>query len=193
VILTGTPEGVVNVDVGDEVVCEIEGLGRLVNRIAGDAEFGRGSAASQERRGNPHESRASDRRTAGRRPQLLRDVDPATQDVLAEVARGGPAEIDAAVTAAKRAFPAWAKTPPAERARLMRRLGDLISGARAALSETETRDTGQVIAQTRSSSCRARPTTSTTSPRSARASTATPIRRRRTSTTRSISRSACAR
>ncbi len=27
VILTGTPEGVVNVDVGDEVVCEIDGLG----------------------------------------------------------------------------------------------------------------------------------------------------------------------
>lgn len=41
VILTGTPEGVVNVDEGDEVVCEIEGIGRLVNTIAGDAIFGR--------------------------------------------------------------------------------------------------------------------------------------------------------
>jgi 5-oxopent-3-ene-1,2,5-tricarboxylate decarboxylase/2-hydroxyhepta-2,4-diene-1,7-dioate isomerase len=41
VILTGTPEGVSNVAVGDEVVCEIEGIGRLVNTIAGDAEFGR--------------------------------------------------------------------------------------------------------------------------------------------------------
>ncbi|MEO5882383.1 MAG: fumarylacetoacetate hydrolase family protein [Caldimonas sp.] len=41
VILTGTPEGVSNVIVGDEVVCEIEGIGRLVNTIAGDAEFGR--------------------------------------------------------------------------------------------------------------------------------------------------------
>ncbi|KVD46820.1 2-hydroxyhepta-2,4-diene-1,7-dioate isomerase [Burkholderia sp. ABCPW 11] len=41
VILTGTPEGIVNVDVGDEVVCEIDGLGRLVNAIASDAEFGR--------------------------------------------------------------------------------------------------------------------------------------------------------
>ena len=48
VILTGTPEGVVNVDVGDEVVCEIEGLGCLVNRIAGDAEFGRGGTASAQ-------------------------------------------------------------------------------------------------------------------------------------------------
>ncbi len=33
VILTGTPEGVVNVGVGDEVVCEIDRVGRLVNTI----------------------------------------------------------------------------------------------------------------------------------------------------------------
>ncbi|MBB3261509.1 5-oxopent-3-ene-1,2,5-tricarboxylate decarboxylase/2-hydroxyhepta-2,4-diene-1,7-dioate isomerase [Paraburkholderia bannensis] len=41
VILTGTPEGVVNVNAGDEVICEIDGLGRLVNTIASDADFGR--------------------------------------------------------------------------------------------------------------------------------------------------------
>ncbi|MCC6197077.1 MAG: fumarylacetoacetate hydrolase family protein [Burkholderiales bacterium] len=39
VILTGTPEGVVNVAAGDEVVTEIEGVGRLVNTIAGDDAF----------------------------------------------------------------------------------------------------------------------------------------------------------
>jgi 5-oxopent-3-ene-1,2,5-tricarboxylate decarboxylase/2-hydroxyhepta-2,4-diene-1,7-dioate isomerase len=41
VILTGTPEGVVNVMPGDEVACEIDGLGRLVNTMAPDDEFGR--------------------------------------------------------------------------------------------------------------------------------------------------------
>ncbi|MFO1219395.1 MAG: fumarylacetoacetate hydrolase family protein [Burkholderiaceae bacterium] len=41
VILTGTPEGVVNVDVGDEVVTEIDGIGTLVNTIVGDDAFGR--------------------------------------------------------------------------------------------------------------------------------------------------------
>jgi 5-oxopent-3-ene-1,2,5-tricarboxylate decarboxylase / 2-hydroxyhepta-2,4-diene-1,7-dioate isomerase len=41
VILTGTPDGVVNVAVGDEVVTEIDGIGRLVNTIVGDAVFGR--------------------------------------------------------------------------------------------------------------------------------------------------------
>jgi 5-oxopent-3-ene-1,2,5-tricarboxylate decarboxylase / 2-hydroxyhepta-2,4-diene-1,7-dioate isomerase len=39
VILTGTPDGVVNVDVGDEVVTEIDGVGRLVNTIVGDDSF----------------------------------------------------------------------------------------------------------------------------------------------------------
>jgi 5-oxopent-3-ene-1,2,5-tricarboxylate decarboxylase/2-hydroxyhepta-2,4-diene-1,7-dioate isomerase len=41
VILTGTPEGVVDVRPGDEVACEIEGIGRLVNTIVGDDAFGR--------------------------------------------------------------------------------------------------------------------------------------------------------
>jgi 5-oxopent-3-ene-1,2,5-tricarboxylate decarboxylase/2-hydroxyhepta-2,4-diene-1,7-dioate isomerase len=41
VILTGTPEGVVDVKAGDEVVTEIEGIGRLVNTIVDDAAFGR--------------------------------------------------------------------------------------------------------------------------------------------------------
>ena len=40
VILTGTPEGVVNVNVGDEVVTEVQGIGRLVNFIVGDEAFG---------------------------------------------------------------------------------------------------------------------------------------------------------
>lgn len=40
VILTGTPEGVVNVNVGDEVVCEIDGIGRLLNTLVADADFG---------------------------------------------------------------------------------------------------------------------------------------------------------
>jgi 5-oxopent-3-ene-1,2,5-tricarboxylate decarboxylase/2-hydroxyhepta-2,4-diene-1,7-dioate isomerase len=41
VILTGTPDGVVDVQVGDEVVTEIDGIGRLVNTLVGDADFGR--------------------------------------------------------------------------------------------------------------------------------------------------------
>ena len=41
VILTGTPDGVVNVNVGDEVITEIDGIGRLVNTIVSDTTFNR--------------------------------------------------------------------------------------------------------------------------------------------------------
>lgn len=41
VILTGTPDGVVNVNEGDEVVTEIDGIGSLMNTLVGDAQFGR--------------------------------------------------------------------------------------------------------------------------------------------------------
>jgi len=75
-------------------------------------------------------------------------VNPATQEVLAEVASGGAAEADAAVAAAKTAFPSWAGRPSTERAALLRRLGDLIAQQVAALARTETQDTGQPIAQT---------------------------------------------
>ncbi|WP_395026882.1 5-carboxymethyl-2-hydroxymuconate semialdehyde dehydrogenase [Comamonas odontotermitis] len=75
-------------------------------------------------------------------------INPATQEVLAEVASGGAAEADAAVAAAKEAFPKWANTPATERARLVRKLGDLIAQHVPEIAESETNDCGQVIAQT---------------------------------------------
>ncbi len=81
-------------------------------------------------------------------PQTFETVNPATQDVLAEVAAGGEAEVHAAVAAAKAAFPKWAGLPANDRARLMRRLGELIATHVPDIARTETQDTGQVIAQT---------------------------------------------
>ena len=75
-------------------------------------------------------------------------VNPATQDVLAEVASGGVSEVNAAVAAAKAAFPKWAGLPALERARKVRKLGDLIAAHVPEIAQTETNDTGQVIAQT---------------------------------------------
>ena len=75
-------------------------------------------------------------------------LNPANQEVLGEVARGGLAEVNAAVAAAKAAFPAWAGRPAAERAALLRRLGELISAQVPQIARMETQDTGQVIAQT---------------------------------------------
>jgi 5-carboxymethyl-2-hydroxymuconic-semialdehyde dehydrogenase len=85
---------------------------------------------------------------AVRSAEYFETVNPATQEVLAEVARGGGKEIDAAVAAAKGAFPAWAGLPAAARAVLLHRLGDLIAKHVPEIARMETCDTGQVIAQT---------------------------------------------
>ncbi len=75
-------------------------------------------------------------------------LNPATQDVLAEVASGGEAEVNAAVAAAKAAFPGWATTPAPQRARLMRKLGELIAAHVPEIAQMETQDCGQTISQT---------------------------------------------
>ncbi|WP_175803316.1 5-carboxymethyl-2-hydroxymuconate semialdehyde dehydrogenase [Burkholderia ambifaria] len=75
-------------------------------------------------------------------------LNPATGDVITDVASAGEAEIDAAVRAAKAAFPKWANTPAKERAKLMRKLGELIEKNVPMLAALETQDTGLPIAQT---------------------------------------------
>ncbi|MBS0318590.1 MAG: aldehyde dehydrogenase family protein, partial [Proteobacteria bacterium] len=75
-------------------------------------------------------------------------INPATQEVLAEVADGGEVEVNAAVAAAKEVFPKWAGLAAAERAKLIRKLGDLIAQNVAEIARIETDDCGQVIAQT---------------------------------------------
>lgn len=81
--------------------------------------------------------------------EVFETLNPSNNEVLAEVARGGEAEVNAAVQAAKDAFPGWAGKPAAERAKLMRKLGELIAQNVPDLAEMETRDTGQVIGQTK--------------------------------------------
>ena len=75
-------------------------------------------------------------------------INPATGEVLDRVASGGQDEVNAAVAAAKAAFPGWAATPVKERARLMRNVGDLISKHVPEIAEMETKDCGQTITQT---------------------------------------------
>ncbi|MGW6462091.1 aldehyde dehydrogenase family protein, partial [Streptomyces sp. NPDC055078] len=72
-------------------------------------------------------------------------LDPATQQMFTEVARAGAADVDDAVTAARRAFPAWAATDPSERGALIRRWADLIIDGVEALAAVEARDVGKPL------------------------------------------------
>ena len=53
-------------------------------------------------------------------------VNPATEEVLAEIALAGPSDVDAAYSAAQKAFTPWSKLPGAERGKYLYRIARLI-------------------------------------------------------------------
>ena len=63
---------------------------------------------------------------------------------LADVARGAAAEVDAAVAAARRAFPGWTALGPAGRQAVLGRLADAIDAAVPRLAAVETVDNGSL-------------------------------------------------
>ena len=76
-------------------------------------------------------------------------VNPATEETIAELPEVGVEETDAAVSAAKAAGPAWRAVTPADRARLLRRLGALVEEHAEELALLETRNVGKPIADSR--------------------------------------------
>jgi len=80
---------------------------------------------------------------------VLRVLEPATEGVLAEVARGGPAEVDEAVARARAALPAWRALAPGERARLLYGLADLLASELEELAVLEARNAGKAISDAR--------------------------------------------
>jgi aldehyde dehydrogenase (NAD+) len=78
-------------------------------------------------------------------------VNPATEEVIAEVAEGDAVDIDLAVKAARRAFDSgpWRKMDARDRGRLINRLADLIEENIDELAEIETLDNGKPISEAR--------------------------------------------
>lgn len=74
---------------------------------------------------------------------------PFDNSLLAKVAEAKQADIDRAVAAARKAFPAWAAVSPSDRGVLIGRLADAIEKDRDNLSLIETLDTGHPIRDTR--------------------------------------------
>jgi acyl-CoA reductase-like NAD-dependent aldehyde dehydrogenase len=74
-------------------------------------------------------------------------LDPATGQPIAEVAHGGPADVDAAVRAARAAFDSgpWGTMPAADRGRLLARLAGLVDEHAAELAELEALDNGKPV------------------------------------------------
>jgi len=78
-------------------------------------------------------------------------VNPATEEVIAQVAEGDAADIDLAVKAARKAFDSgpWRKLDARDRGRLMYKLADLIEDHVDELAELETLDNGKPITESR--------------------------------------------
>jgi len=75
-----------------------------------------------------------------------RDVfDPATGTAYAEVAAGDATDVEAAIDAAQRAFPAWSALPNSERAAWMERLADALQARLDDFAVTESRDGGKPL------------------------------------------------
>ena len=72
-------------------------------------------------------------------------VDPATNQPIAEVAAAQPEDVDRAVAAARRAFPAWRDLDPDKRARILLRVAELIEAERERLARIESWDVGKPI------------------------------------------------
>jgi 5-carboxymethyl-2-hydroxymuconic-semialdehyde dehydrogenase len=84
-------------------------------------------------------------------------LDPTTNEVLAYTASGSSADVDAAVTAARRAFDegAWSRSPADERAETLERIAELLRRRAEEFVELEVRDTGVPVAQTKGLAARA--------------------------------------
>ena len=84
-------------------------------------------------------------------------TEPTSNESYAEAAAGGPADIDAAVTAASEAFRdgPWVELSPRERARTLNAIADAIESRSEVLAAFETFDTGLPVAQARGQGARA--------------------------------------
>jgi aminomuconate-semialdehyde/2-hydroxymuconate-6-semialdehyde dehydrogenase len=71
--------------------------------------------------------------------------DPATGRAHAEVADGDARDVDLAVEAARRAFPAWSKLPNSQRARWLERLAQALEDRLEAFAHAESRDGGKPV------------------------------------------------
>ena len=82
--------------------------------------------------------------------ESLKTIDPATEEVLAEVSTAAPSDVDSAVRVARRAYDrVWSRMPGAERAKYLFRIARLVAERARELAVLESLDNGKPIRQSR--------------------------------------------
>jgi 5-carboxymethyl-2-hydroxymuconic-semialdehyde dehydrogenase len=78
-------------------------------------------------------------------PETYTNTSPIDGTFLGEIARGDSAAVDAAVAAARAAFPGWSKLGPKKRGELLNKLADLVEENVETLANIETLDNGALL------------------------------------------------
>jgi 1-pyrroline dehydrogenase len=77
--------------------------------------------------------------------ETMEVLNPATEEVIAEVPRCGAEDVDRAVAAAKAVLPEWLETTPAERAEILLELADLLDEHAEEIAAIESRNVGKPL------------------------------------------------
>jgi aldehyde dehydrogenase (NAD+) len=85
----------------------------------------------------------------GEAKDTFKTINPATEEVLTEVALAGPEDVDRAVAAARRAFTSWSALPGSERAKYLFRIARIIQERSRELAVLESLDNGKPIKESR--------------------------------------------
>jgi betaine-aldehyde dehydrogenase len=80
---------------------------------------------------------------------MIEVIEPATEQVMAEVPRAGAEEVDAAVSRAKQSFPAWRAVAPGDRSAMLHRLANALEREAEKLAVLEARNAGKPIGDAR--------------------------------------------
>ncbi len=82
--------------------------------------------------------------------KYLDNIEPATGKPYSQVPDSDSRDVELAVAAAEKAFPAWSRTPAAERSRILLRIADLIDRDLEKFARAESIDTGKPLSLARS-------------------------------------------
>ena len=139
---------------GDEVVIEVEQVGRLINYVISEQEYsGAGGYLKRFSDGvTAHFINGED--CPGEAGETFDNLTPTDNTSLGLVAAGSAEDIDRACRAAQEAFPAWSGAPGKERRKILSRFAELVEQHAEEIALVESMDCGQPIRFMRAAAAR---------------------------------------
>ncbi len=74
-------------------------------------------------------------------------INPATEEIIGKASKAAPADVEKALKSAERGFAVWKKTPPWQRAYIIRKIADLMRKKNEVLAKWMTLETGKPLAE----------------------------------------------